>query len=153
MHQTICADEIIWQLNLKLSSNNVNVFLLSEKPEVTFDGENAFIISNNIETAYPLNEIKSFSFEKKILETDPDDSGNAIDTVEVGTKEFIILNAETIICKGCNSSSNVYVMNIAGSPIKADINYSNAEFAISLRNQPSGVYIINVEGQSIKVKK
>lgn len=146
--QSAFADEVIWELNLVRTSDKTDVFLLSDEPEISFDGENIFFKTDSIETSCPFKELKSFSFEKKIIQTE-----TSIRQVNATSKEFVFLNSKTIVCKGCDSLTSVFVSNIDGSVIIPEINLTGSTLTISLKNEPSGIYIINVDGQTIKVRK
>lgn len=145
---SLLADEIIWKLNLVRTSDKVDVFLLSDEPEITFDGENIFFKTENIVTSCPFKDLKSFFFEKNIVHTE-----TSIDQININNREFSFLNSETIVYKGCDSLPDVIVSNISGSVIMTNIDYTDSILTISLKNQPSGIYIVNIGGQTIKVRK
>ena len=140
------AEELVWQLRVNYGSDKYDLYLLSEKPAISFDGESAYFKTEKVETSYLFESLGELTLEQIV---DP----TAIERIEEGARVFQILTPETILYKGGNKDSKVYVFTISGGKVNADIDYSFNEIIISLKGLPSGYYIVNIDGQTIKIKK
>ena len=129
-------------LIMELSNGNKEVYALSDKPVVTFKGNNLSIESDKISTTYSINSIKKYYFEK----------GNSTEietpSLEDSDFSFRYVDGNTIQISGANTAE---VYNLSGMNVRES--KGNGQIEISLENLPSGIYIIKTNNKTIKIKK
>lgn len=131
-------------LVVRMADDAVESFYLSDKPEVTFVGQDLKIVSSKIELNFLRRDIKEVYFDK--VETG---------IMQVATNElrFVYQNDSEIVLLGLTDvDKSIRMYDANGQLSHADIWFSGNSATISLSSLHKGVYIIKIGNrQSIKI--
>ena len=131
-------------LVVRMTDDAVESFYLSEKPEVTFEGQDLKIVSSKIEVNFPRSDVKEVYFDK--VET-------GIKQVAMNELRFVYQNDSEITLYGLKDADKpIRVYDANGQLSRADIQISGDSATISLSSLRNGIYIIKTGNrQSIKI--
>lgn len=131
-------------LVVRMADDAVESFYLSEKPEVTFEGQDLKIVSSEIEVKFPRRDIRDVYFDK--VET-------GIRPVAINELRFVYQNDSEITLYGLTGDDkSIRVYDASGQLTNADIRLSGNFATIGLSSLRKGVFIIKVGNrQSIKI--
>ncbi len=138
-------------LQVKLRNNTVQLFVLSDKPQVTFDKTKVFI--NSSEFSSELSDVLEFMFVEAEDEPQPPTSLDQLQSDVKPQMTLRYIDGKTVEIISSETPNVVSVYSINGMPSAAEINYVGSSTIIDLSTQPSGVYIIKVNSQSFKIRK
>lgn len=122
-----------YALKVNLSPGSSATYILSDKPVITYSGNDVIFKSQGIEDSYLLSDVKSFSF------TENGTSGIESVTDNV-TYEF---HDNVFTCEG----QVITVYNLSGRKVASGSN------SVSLESLDRGIYIVNTGNRAIKVMK
>lgn len=138
------------QLVVKLKDNSEKIFILANKPVVTFDTEKLYI--NTSEFSTELSNVQEFYFKTEsttgidvVKKTDNADSSSLF--------TFRFVDGRTVYIDGLDNSVRVMVYSLSGAQVNARIDRGNERTVVDFGNQPAGVYIIKANNQSFKIIK
>ncbi len=120
-------------LRLLLKNGNVETYVLSKKPVVTFEAGDVVIKSDNLTASYARADVESFSFIE-----------NTSSIRDVKDREIIYsYDGSVFRCP----DSGITVCNLNG------IVLTSGKDEVSLSSLPSGIYIVVVNNKSVKITK
>lgn len=122
-----------YALKVNLRQGSSATYILSDKPVITYSGNDVIIKSQGIEDSYLLSDVKSFTF------TENGTSGIESVTDNV-TYEF---HDNVFTCEG----QVITVYNLSGRKVASGSN------SVSLESLDRGIYIVNTGNRAIKVMK
>lgn len=125
------ADAENYALKVNLQDSSSAVYVLSDKPVISYSGSDVIIKCKNLEDSYSISEVKSLSFEDK--------PASVMENVMGSTAFRFIDNIFT--CEG----HEIHVFDVSGRMVASGIG------SVSLETLRSGVYIVNAGNRSIKV--
>ena len=108
-------------------------YVLSEKPKVTFSGDNMNIVSSTASTSYQRSEISSITFVQ---------AQSAISDIQANNTTYSFID-NVFESQG----SEISVFSVRGSMVAHGVN------SLSLESLQSGIYIVKAGNQSIKICK
>ena len=130
------------RLVLELKNGRTESWLLTERPEVTFEGSKMKISTSTIE--YERSDVKQFSF------SGPD----ALNEVSENELRFVQLGTDIQIFGLTDADKLIQVYDLGGRRAYAKVSIQSSLAHISLTELPQGIYIIKIGNkQSIKVKR
>ena len=131
-------------LVVRMADDTVESFYLSEKPEVTFEGQNLNIVSSKMEVNFLRRDIKEVYFDQVVT---------GIRQTSMNELRFVYQNDSEITLYGLTDADKpIRVYDANGQLSHADIQISGDSATISLSSLHKGVYIIKTGNrQSIKI--
>lgn len=118
------------------------VFLLNERPRITFSGTQ-FVVTDNAETIEaPRTEVRFFNFE----ETNDTGVHNPIDTADA------TMQGDIVTISGLNNGHCARLLTVDGKTI-ATATAKEGSCTLSLQGLPGGIYLINYNDITIKYLK
>lgn len=131
-------------LSVVMQTGERQQFILSEKPEVTFDGGNLVIKCSDAETAIPRSDVSLIEFV--------DFSGGVADMAG-DDMVFSFTDNSTVTVSGRKVSA-VSVVDLRGTVLKQAVADSSGQAVIDVASLASGVYIVVIQNyQSVKILK
>ena len=130
-------------LELVLNDGNKTVFLLQDKPIISFNQDVMIIESQTFSTAYLLSTIKEYHFIDSNIVTGIESS--------VGRYETIIQTSNEIILKGCGNK-NIEVFDLEGKKIPVEIVKFGDSIQLPFSFLMPNICIIKVDEKTIKIK-
>ena len=141
------------QLVVKLKDNTEKIFVLANKPVITFDTGKFYI--NTTDFSAELSDVQEFSFKTEAVTppTGIDDvrKDHAADSSSPFTFRFV--DGKTVSISGLDDSVRIKVYSLSGTTVNARIERGNYSAVVDFGNQPAGVYIIQANKQSFKIIK
>lgn len=132
-------------LVVQLCNDSMEKYILSEKPMVSFSGENMLVtVDNKVELDIKRSEIERFYFDY----IDPDN----VQAMTKNMVSFYHLDGNNIRIIGLQNNTMVSILTIDGKKVSTYHSDESGILSISLNNQPKGIYIIQFNGRSIKVR-
>lgn len=120
-------------LKVSFTDGSSATFVLSDKPRVSFSGDDMNIVSSDASTSYPRQEIASITFI---------DSDAGVDGI-LSDKLVYRYDGNAFEAQGLDIS----VYSISGALM------TQGRDAVSLASVPAGIYIVKAGNQSIKIRK
>lgn len=121
-------------LKVLLTNGSSETYYLSEKPRISFAGDDMMIASSTASTSYARKDVASITFE---------DASTSIDNVKKANSTSYRFDGNSFEADGMQIS----VYNMAGKQVTA------GKDAVSLKSLQPGVYVVKAGKQSIKIKK
>ena len=138
------------QLVVKLKDNTEKIFILADKPAITFDTEKVYI--NTSDFSAELGNVHEFYFKTETTTgIKAVNKGNAADASAPFTFRFV--DGTTVYIDGLDNFTHVTVYSLSGAKANPRINISNGRAVVDLANQAAAVYIIKAGKQSYKIIK
>lgn len=140
----IMAQDFNMQLVIWAKDGTRVVYILEEKPKITFTETDLVVTVKSIEVNYALENLAHFTYESsdntaiKILETD---------------ETLFKLKGESLFFPALKSNSSIAIYTVNGALVMKKTIQDNGEYALSLSNLNSGVYLIDVNGLTYKIIK
>ena len=134
------------QLVVKLKDNTEKIFILANKPTITFDTKKMYV--NTTDFSAELSNVQEFYF--KTESTNPP-TGNGADASSPFTFRFV--DGKTVCIDGLDNSVRVNVYSLSGGKVNAKVDRGGDRAVVDLGNQAAGVYIIQAGKQSFKIIK
>lgn len=125
-------------------SGGSDVFLLADKPVISYRGDSIVLKTETAEVAYPVAGISRITFE---------DTTTGIGSVSVAKNNGIVAKVlgDGVEIWGMEPHSNVSVYTVSGTQIGSYTADGDGHLAISLDNQAKGIIIIKTVKSSIKI--
>ena len=117
-----------------------STFPLSEKPEITFSGNDCVFKSTEAELTVSRANIADFHFIKQ---------STAINGPETDGIYAEIIAPGTVLIRGVEPA-DVSVFDVNGTAVRADISGTKEALAVSVANLVPGVYILKFASYSLK---
>lgn len=153
LHAPLFASNEPSQLVVKLKDNTEKIFILANKPVITFDTEKFYI--NTTDFSAELSNVQEFKFTTEATTPptgiDAVKKDNGADASSTFTFRFV--DGRTVYIDGLDDSARVTVYSLSGAQVNARIERGNERAVVDLGNQPSGAYIIRANKQSFKIIK
>lgn len=131
-------------LSVVMRTGERQQFILSEKPEVTFDGGDLVIKCGDAETSIPRSGVSHVEF------VDP--SGGVAD-MESDDMVFSFTDNSTVTVSGRKVSA-VSVADLRGAVVRQAVADSSGQVVIDVSSLATGVYIVVIQNyQSVKILK
>lgn len=121
------------------------VWIIGDRPKVTYSSDSLLITSAGVEASYPLDDMWKFTFEQVEMES------TAIAAPSAETLAFSY-NGDMVIVSNLVSGSLVRVFTPGGILIKSE-RPSTDSWIFQFSDIPSGIYIVDVNGKSFKISK
>lgn len=140
------------QLVVKMTDGSEKIFVLSEKPVVTFDSKKVYINSSSFSTE--LSNVQEFYFQ--VESSTPTDINQVKPNGKPDTSSkfvFRFVDGQTVSIEGGVAPERVTVYALNGSVVSPKIDKSTNQVVVHLNNLPSGIYIIRANSQSYKISK
>ncbi len=137
--------DIVLRVELKDGTNND--YLLADRPQINFEGDNVVFLCKSISTSYNRENVRNFIFL--------DGNSTGIQQLKTGDTRFSYsADAKQVIIEGNLSCEEIKVYSISGLQYNPEVNSSSNQAIIFLASLPNGYYIINIGNkQSIKIIK
>ncbi len=134
-------------LRVELKNGTYNDYIISDRPEVSFEGKIVTFSCKTISTSYDRDNLKNFYFL--------DNKETEIININAGNTRFRYFFEEgVIIIEGITEHEDIKVYSINGLQCQVEILYSLNKAKIVLSQLLSDYYIINIGNkQSIKIIK
>ena len=131
------------QLAIKLVDESVVRFALTDKPAISFEGDQLLVKSDVAEAAYDRTDVAEFYFEPV---------GTSIGQTTAGQLRFSYLDNETVSVEGASEALRLY--DQGGRLLQAPVSTVGNKQTLSLNGLPAGVYLIKIsQQQTIKIFK
>ncbi len=128
---------LLWQ-----KDGGIAAYHLNTHPRIKYDSGDFLIISDEVDIAYPVEEVRKFTLCKDL--TDYEDAiGRVPEEEQIGNFSFDKARPGSLV--------NIYDMS--GRKVSSYIVGADGSLQYSLDNQPAGVYIIKTETTTIKIIK
>lgn len=140
------------QLVVKLKDNTEKIFILANKPTITFDTKKMYV--NTTDFSAELSNVQEFYF--KTESTNPPTGISAVKDNGADASSpftFRFVDGTTVYIDGLDNFTHVTVYSLSGAKANPRINISNGRAVVDLANQAAGVYIIKAGKQSYKIIK
>lgn len=120
-------------------------YALSQRPKVTFSGEDLIITSVDSEVKYPLSQMSRFTFEVT----------SGIDMVDVDGNNVtpFSFDGDTMLFPAMDRDCKVVIYNTDGKLMISREVKSGTTLTIPLDVLNSGIYLVNVSGITYKITK
>ena len=115
------------------------VFLLADKPVVTYDGSDVKVSSVNDTVLYPSNQVQKITLE--IVEDTP----NAINSLKDNETKFTIRNGQILV------NGKVAVYTLDGKTVGESTVGTDGRATLSVPYSHEGIYIIKLNNKSFKI--
>ena len=125
-------------LVVELQDGSKSLFVLSEKPEMTFANHVLKILMSGKSTDYEIYRVKQFYF---------DDSTNRISPLMANEFHIVSQSSEKITVEGIGENDQVGLYSVNGMELKNRVSVGKNQADISLARLPKGTYIINVSNK------
>lgn len=150
LHTSMFASNEPSQLVVKLNDNTEKIFILANKPVITFDTEKFYISTSDFSTE--LSNVQEFYFKTETA-TGIDAVKKTDGTANTASFTFRYVDGRTVHIDGLDGSERIEVYSLSGAKVNARIDKGNNTAVIDFGNQPAGVYIIRANKQSFKIIK
>lgn len=131
------------QLAIKLVDESIVRFVLTDKPVISFEGEQLLVKSDAAEAAYARADVAEFYFEPE---------GTSVDHATADNLRFSYLDNETVSVEGSKSPLRLY--DNSGRLLQAPVSTTGTKQTLSLNGLPAGVYLVKIsQQQTIKIFK
>ena len=123
--------------------NAQHMFVLADKPEVTFEGVDLVVTCVNSTTTFALADVIRFTYL------------NATDAVEELTENATTVDFKDgmIVINQLKEGSNVAVYSVDGKLIRHLIARETGNYSLNLSELPPGVYIVKADRVTYKIAK
>ena len=119
-------------------------YALENKPKVTFSETDLIISADNVNVAYPLQDMATIVYETGI------ESG----IIDLQTEEPLFqLVGETLLFHAQNTINTISIYSISGNNILTKTIPQDVEYAFPLSQLTYGVYIVKLNGLTYKIVK
>ena len=148
------------RLFLKLKDKDKpEVYLLADKPIITFNGQQVVIKNSitEINTPYTYGDVEKFFFDviaEDIIDTDDDDETTPVEELpeeKISTGFSFAYDGRYAQIKGLGSKGQVAVFSVDGKRMQPKTVATSTTVTISMFELPTGIYIIRAGDRSIKI--
>ena len=119
-------------------------YMLSDKPQVTFEGNNLHIVSEKADATYNLLDILNFTYETQSV-TGVSELREEPATIDYNNGELVVSGLKA------NNAVSIYAMD--GKLVQQQTASRGGTFRLSLSSLPQGVYIVKVGNITYKIMK
>lgn len=140
MQYQIIASEQFNSLSVSLKNGQIVEFLLDDMPVVKFDKDKMIVKSLLIQSEFPKENIKGFSYST---------SSRVNDLANEASLRFEYHN-KVLTIYGVNPNSAVNVCTLDGKEIITDLVSDNI-YQISFEDYATGVYFVTIKNHTIKI--
>lgn len=133
LHVALVASAADTALKVLLTDGNSATYMLSDKPKVTFTGEDMNIVSSSASTSYQRSTVASVTFV---------DAESAIGDIRAKAVTYRYAGSR-FEAEGCD----ITVYSITGATMLRGTD------SVSLEHLEPGVYVVKAGNQSIKIRK
>lgn len=136
----LMAQEDMTQALTVYTDNGEVVFLFRDKPEMTFDGEDALLSTTKGESVrFPMAEIKNIVFG----------TVNSVKGVDA-TGVTVSLEGDLLAVSGLEAGAQVKVFTTAGAAVAGASASADGRVEIQLGHLSAGVYVASIPGHTFK---
>lgn len=123
--------------------NAKHMFVLADRPEVTFEGTDLVVTCVNSTTTFALPDVIRFTYM------------NATAAVEELTEEQTQVDFKegVIIVNGLKANATVVVYSVDGKLVRKLTARNAGNYSLDLSELPSGVYIVRADSVTYKIAK
>ena len=142
----LCATGLSAQntLTLTLADGTQHVLLLSERPELLWEGGNIIISAGNTELCIPRTDFRGFSASDK----------DAIKIVKNGGSKVAVDANGRLKAEGLKAGSLIRVYDSSGQQVSQQTVASNGRATVRISGKSSGTFIVKIDNQpAIKIVK
>lgn len=125
--------EVVNAVKVTLNNGDTEVFVLADKPKITFDGDDLVVTSPVLTKSYLRSSVKNVTFCIKDL---------SVSDIAAGETSYTYID-NVFSCPG----ADITVYNLSGVAV------ANGHETVSLAGQADGFYIIKTNFQTLKVVK
>jgi len=119
-------------------------YMLSDKPQVTFEGNNLHIVSEKADATYNLLDVLNFTYETQSV-TGVSELREEPATIDYNNGELVVSGLKA------NNAVSIYAMD--GKLVQQQTASRGGTFRLSLSSLPQGVYIVKVGNITYKIMK
>lgn len=119
-------------------------YVLSERPKVTYEGENLVLTTQSVAVEYPLSDVSKFTFG--------DLGDNGIEGLH-GDDASVKLNAHTLVVAGGKPGSALSLYSLSGTMVWRTNLDANGQLIRSVADLPQGVYVLKSGSVTSKIIK
>lgn len=141
-HADDTGDEsvILWYTN-----GEKTCYLLSDKPVITYSGENVVLTATDVDIEVPMDDIERITIDKQTTGIKPDVSGQP--------QGHIAVNSDGAQLSGFEKGMKVYLYQVNGVLISQYTIPESGSLNISLNGMERGIYIIKAGRSTIKIAR
>ena len=123
--------------------NAQHMFVLADKPEVTFEGTDLVVTCVNSTTTFALPDVIRFTYL------------NTTDAVEEISQNETQVNFRDgiIVVNGLKANAMVAVYSVDGRMVRQLKAHEDGNFSLDLNELPTGVYIVKADRVTYKIAK
>ena len=125
---------------------NVATFAFSEKPVVTYSGNDLVLTTKQTTVTYPVYMLQKIVFDLKDIADD-------IDALEVEGKSEFSFQGETLNISGGEPGSSVFIYNMSGMMVDQYRLDSNGHASIPISGMDKSLYIVKTTRFTFKFRK
>ncbi len=120
-------------------------YLLSDRPVVSYSGDDLLLTTTEVSVAYPLGDLHKFTFD----ESSTTGIGDAIEDVS-SSMEY---RDNTLFFTSLNSGSMVWIYSTSGHLMDSGKADANGALTFSVSTYEKGMYILKTETLTYKIIK
>lgn len=128
-------------LYLHLRNGTKTSFLLSEKPELTFDENKLRVVSASATVEYLLEDVAEYNFSEQVL--------NTVNDVEDDEVRLIYSRENGLTVLGCQNA-DIHIYDTSGRSLPFSSTTAGGATHIKPGNMPAGIYIVLINGKTFK---
>jgi len=125
---------------------NVATFAFSEKPVVTYSGNDLVLTTKQTTVTYPVYMLQKIVFDLKDIVDD-------VDALEVEGKSEFSFQGETLNISGGEPGSSVFIYNMSGMMVGQYRLDSNGHASIPISGMDKSLYIVKTTRFTFKFRK
>ena len=143
---SMMAADLVNALQVLTKDNSIHQFLLTDKPQVKFEGTNLVITSEKATASFALSDVIRFTYQP----TDP----TGINELRVEGEPAVNYSKDgtvTISQLPANTTATVYTMD--GRTVQQLKAHHAGTYRLSLSGLPAGVYLVKAGNTTYKITK
>lgn len=125
---------------------SVTGFSFSEKPVISYSGNELVVTTGSLTVQYPLDLLRKITVEGELVTAD------GLDEVTLPDTEFSFSD-EGAKVRGEKPGTPFYVFDLKGSKVYQGVIDAEGKTSIPLHTLPQGIYVVKTQSTSFKVKR
>lgn len=132
-------------LVIESAAGDTAIFVLDEKPKLTFSGTSLFVTSATYEAEYVLSDLRRYSFRQM--------QSSGINAAESGMQNSVRQDGGKIIVSGIKPGTSVKVFSVSGMAVSSAYADAGGHANVDITSFPTGIYIVKYGDNAIKIRK
>ena len=136
--------EQVETLIVKLKDGSETAFFLKDKPQVTFEGTDLKVASQNGDTTFPLADVLRFTYALK-------DTSGINETVD--RKTSVSFEDDVLVISEIKAGNMVSIYSLDGKLLNQLTPQHTGTYRLNLSELPSGLYLVKAGNITYKITK